>query len=177
MRIFFVAKTQVITWDMKDIHAILQSGSLSYRKYIAETIRNGEKVEKSFSITEGRKQVDVADDEHSLTESTVLSRQSGDTSFLNVLMYNSALSKISAVQKRNLEFLSEGPIRYERDQPIWSVGQKVEYAYLIVSGTAVFRSNPGRRGGAMLRRGSTGNITESSQAEVRADLGRVFISS
>jgi hypothetical protein len=173
MRFFVLAKTQVITWDMKDIHGILQSGSPSYRKYLAETKRNGEKVERSFSITGGRKQVDV-DDEHSTTESTVLSRQSGDTSFLNVLMYNSALSKISAVQKRNLEFLSEGPIRYERDQPIWSVGQKVDYAYLIVSGTAVFRSNPGRRGGGMLRRGSTGNITESSQAEVRTDLDRLF---
>jgi hypothetical protein len=172
---YFSAETQVISWDMKDIHAILQSGSPSYRKYLAETKRNGENVEGCFSITGGRKQVDVADDEHSMTESTVLSRQARDTSFLNVLMYNSALSKISAVQKRNLEFLSEGPIRYDRDQPIWSVGQKVDYAYLIVSGTAVFRSNPGRKGGAMLRRGSTGNIAESSLAEVRADSEREVV--
>jgi hypothetical protein len=85
MRFFVLAKTQVITWDMKDIHGILQSGSPLYKKYLAETKRNGEKVERSFSITGGRKQVDV-DDEHSTTESTVLSGQSGDTSFLNVLM-------------------------------------------------------------------------------------------
>jgi hypothetical protein len=147
---------------MKDIHVILQSGSPSYKKYLADTKRNGEKADKVVG-----KNLDVVDDEHSMTESTVVSRQSGDTSFLNVLSYNSALTKLSAVQKRNLEFLSEGPLRYERDQPIWSVGQQVDYAYLIVSGTAVFRSAPGRKGGTMLRRGSTGNITVSSQAVVR----------
>ena len=57
---------------------------------------------------------------------------------LELLNCNSALRKLSAVQKRHLESLAEGPVSFLPGERIWRSGAPVDKAFIIVSGTASF---------------------------------------
>jgi len=169
---------KVISWDMKDVCIILQSCSPSYKKYLAD---NGKSVE-SDNWNDSEKatintvvyrtnetddsQTKISYDEYSTTESsrTDRSKQYMDISFLDVLRYNSALKKLTAVQKRHLESLSEGPSRYDPGRPIWLAGRPVDFAYLIISGTAFFQASCDVKAKPS-RRGSTGNLFKNSQSQ------------
>lgn len=165
---------------MKDVCIILQSSSPSYKKYLAD---NGRSVESdNWEVTEKAtvntlfyrtnetddQQTKISYDDYSTTESsrTDRSKQYMDISFLDVLRYNSALKKLTAVQKRHLESLSEGPSRYDPGRPIWLAGRPVDFAYLIISGTAFFQASCDVKVKPS-RRGSTGNLLKNSQSAVR----------
>ncbi len=68
---------------------------------------------------------------------------------LELLKFNTTLRKYSAVQKRHLESLAEGPVYFKPGQRLWRSGTAVEKAYIIVSGTVSFvakRRNAGSAG-------------------------------
>lgn len=69
---------------------------------------------------------------------------------LDLLKYNTALRKLSAVQKRHLESLAEGPTYYAPGERLWRNGAQVEKAFIIIGGTASFiakRRNAGSAAG------------------------------
>ena len=69
---------------------------------------------------------------------------------LELLEDNTALRKLSAVQKRHLESLAEGPKYYSPGDRLWRSGAHVENAFIIVGGTASFvakRRNAGSAAG------------------------------
>lgn len=74
---------------------------------------------------------------------------------LDVIKCNSALGKLTAQQKRHLESLAEGPRLFEAGQHLWQVGDNVDFAFLIVTGTAVFASRHEEQR-IMHRRATTG---------------------
>lgn len=80
-------------------------------------------------------------------------------SLVDILLCNSVLDSLTALQKRYLESLAEGPRFFEANSFLWRVGDQVDFAYLIVSGTATLGETivprPGGLG-RMNRRGSTG---------------------
>lgn len=68
---------------------------------------------------------------------------------LELLDCNSAMRKLSAVQKRHLESLAEGPAYYQPGERLWRAGAPVDKAFVVVSGTASFvprRRNAGSVG-------------------------------
>ena len=65
---------------------------------------------------------------------------------MDIIEYNSTLRKISAVQKRHLESLAEGPVYYAPGERLWQMGKVVDKAFIIVGGTASFHA--GRRNGS-----------------------------
>lgn len=79
---------------------------------------------------------------------------------IELLDCNTGLRKLSAVQKRHLECLVEGPVVYTPGQRLWRSGSYVDQAFIVVAGTVSFV--PRRRHG-----GSTGNIMVKSQNRVK----------
>jgi len=68
---------------------------------------------------------------------------------LELLDCNSALRRLSAVQKRHLESLAEGPVSFQPGERLWRAGAPVDKAFVVVSGTASFvpkRRNAGSAG-------------------------------
>lgn len=59
---------------------------------------------------------------------------------MDVIETNSTLRKISAVQKRHLESLAEGPVYFGPGELLWRTGTPVEKAYILVGGTVSFRA-------------------------------------
>lgn len=157
---------KVITISMKDLHRILKNGSKLYRKYL--TMQEKQEAEEAAMKAHMLRTEDISSD-----ASNNHGEMSGPDNFpaldkgrrewfvhdnlLEVIKFNSALRKLSALQKRHLESLAEGPRYFERGKFIWQVGAPVEYAFLIVSGTAAFAQSPKRKM-VMSRRGSTGSM-------------------
>jgi hypothetical protein len=139
---------KVIALSMKDVTRILKTGSKLFRKYTSleeHQQRNGEPA-PTANIIESR--VPEFEDE-------------GD-SIMDVLQCNSVLSSLYQKQKRHLESLVEGPRYFAYQSLLWKVGDPVEYAFVIVSGTATLGKKPQRaRQNRAGRRGSTGAISSS----------------
>lgn len=64
---------------------------------------------------------------------------------IELLDSNTALRKLTAVQKRHLQCLVEGPTVYAPGQRLWKIGSAVDKAFIIVAGTVSFV--PKRRNG------------------------------
>lgn len=130
---------KAITIEFAALHRILKSGSLLYRTYLRR------KKEKEMAVTdvippclEGVRNCDMFLDAVRNLE------------ILELLEYNTALRKLSAVQKRHLESLAEGPVYYAPGQRIWKSNTPVEKAFIIVCGTVSFvakRRNAGSAAG------------------------------
>lgn len=118
---------KVITIEMDHLNPILKSGSPLYRKYLER--RAQQERAKSLEMTEG--------DHMSATEQ-LLGEALRNLNILELLNCNSALRKLSAVQKRHLESLAEGPESFLPGERIWRSGAPVDKAFIIVSGTASF---------------------------------------
>lgn len=113
---------KVITVEFSNLHEILKSGSPLYRRYLArkaklshidaipETIENGQLFKNAV---------------HNLN-------------MIELIDCNSALRKLTAVQKRHLESLAEGPVFYHAGQRLWRAGAPVDRAFLVVAGTVSF---------------------------------------
>jgi CRP-like cAMP-binding protein len=83
--------------------------------------------------------MDVSSSEqHSNTTERLLDDALKELNVLELLDCNSALRKLSAVQKRHLESLAEGPISYQPGERLWRAGCPVDKAFIIVQGSASF---------------------------------------
>jgi hypothetical protein len=163
---------KVIMLNMKDLHQILKSGSKLFRKYLtlkekqaaeeaamkAQIIRN--ETDMGYVGQNGHANNGAGNGSYGID--TVAEHQSHNNwyaydSVLEVLKCNSALGKLTALQKRHLESLAEGPRYFECGHYLWQVGEPVDYAFLIVAGTATFAPKPEDELWRN-RRGSTGNM-------------------
>jgi len=162
---------KVIMLNMKDLKLILKGGSKLYRKYLAlkekqataEQRIKGQMVQNEVELgrlpSQGKNNMEYRFD--TVTEQSPNHWYSYD-SVLEVLKNNSALGKLTALQKRHLESLAEGPRYFEAGQYLWQVGETVDYAFLIVAGTATFAQKPEDESWRN-RRGSTGNMPYSAK--------------
>uniref|UniRef100_A0A7S1UTE9 Metallo-beta-lactamase domain-containing protein n=1 Tax=Grammatophora oceanica TaxID=210454 RepID=A0A7S1UTE9_9STRA len=128
---------KVITVEFSDLHAILKSGSPLYRKYLER--KNEQKQVESTP---------VESPQNSPTQ-LLLQEARKNLNVLELLNCNSALRKLSAVQKRHLESLAEGPVSFQPGERLWRAGAPVDRAFIVVAGTASFvpkRRNAGSVG-------------------------------
>jgi hypothetical protein len=120
---------KVITIEFASLHNVLMNGSPLYRKYLDRRTQQ----QRRLSYAEGTL--------HSGTCSAtqkILTESLETLNVLDLLDQNSTLRKLSAVQKRHLESLAEGPIAFNPGERLWRSGAPVDNAYLVVAGTASF---------------------------------------
>jgi hypothetical protein len=88
---------------------------------------------------------------------------SNSDGLLDAIQHNSVLRNLTAMQKRNLESLAEGPRFFHSQSLLWKVGDPVDYAYIIVGGSAMLGRKLAIRmtHSRMNRRGSTGGLGNS----------------
>jgi hypothetical protein len=162
---------KVILLNMKDLHQILKSGSKLFRKYL--TLKEKQAAEEEAMKAQIIRTEDLTFQSPNVNGfyqmETVVEHQTPNNwyaydSVLEVLKCNSALGKLTALQKRHLESLAEGPRFFECGNYLWQVGQPVEFAFLIVAGTAAFAPKP-EDDLWRNRRGSTGNMSAEEQQD------------
>lgn len=132
---------QVITLPMIEVMKILKSGSKLFRKYLA--LQNQQQLDLDF---------------HTGISSTSAPK---DHSVLALIQANSVLKNLTANQRITLESLAEGPRYFAINAPLWQQGDPVEYALIIVEGTATMGKIERRRSMSFSRRnrrGSTGGM-------------------
>eukprot|EP00934_Nitzschia_sp_Nitz4_P003635 Nitzschia sp. Nitz4//scaffold3_size479765//412909//416775//NITZ4_000177-RA/size479765-augustus-gene-1.625-mRNA-1//-1//CDS//3329550989//3625//frame0 len=119
---------KVITLLMKDVLRILVAGSKLFRKYSALLEDHEEQLHRrapnqrfsAFRISMGTPTLELVE----------------------VIECNSVLRNLTAMQKRLLESLAEGPKFLEPGTLLWQSGEAVDHAFLVVEGSAIFgRSN------------------------------------
>lgn len=133
---------QVIKVDFASLDRILKNDSALYRKY-------------HLSLSQ----------QHSCDIPPVISAKTNGVfekavkslNIIELLDSNTALRKLTAVQKRHLQCLVEGPIVYAPGQRLWRIGSAVDKAFIIVAGTVSFV--PKRRHG-----GSTMSVKPGQKA-------------
>ena len=117
---------KVITLEFKNLNRILKNGSPLYRKYLARQQSAG-------SPYDGPMQTNLVPAIEKL-----LVECSEKLNILELIDMNNGLRKLTAVQKRHLECLAEGPIAFNPGERLWKAGAPVEKAFLVVAGTASF---------------------------------------
>lgn len=151
---------KVITIEISHLHPILKSGSPLYRKYLAR--RAQQERAQSLEMTEG--------DHMSATEQ-LLGEALRTLNILELLNCNSALRKLSAVQKRHLESLAEGPVSFPPGERIWRSGAPVDKAFIIVSGTASFVPRRRNAGSANVPSTSQFKFRTGEEAKANCSIG------
>lgn len=128
---------KVISIEFSELHAILLSGSVLYGKYLDRRAQRKRSAAEPPQLASSASQM-------------MLDEAVRNLNVLELLNCNSALRKLTAVQKRHLECLAEGPRSFEPGERMWRAGGSVDMAFVIVSGTASFvpkRRNAGSAGG------------------------------
>ena len=120
---------KVITIEFSMLHAILKAGSSLYGRYL-ERKTHQERAKMDGSQSDRLSNATPTDQ--------LLDEAMRTMNVLELLNCNSALRKLSAVQKRHLESLAEGPISFQPGERLWRAGTPVDRAFVIVSGTASF---------------------------------------
>lgn len=87
---------------------------------------------------------------------------------LELLDCNSALRKLSAVQKRHLESLVEGPMSFQPGERLWRAGTSVDKAFIVLSGTASFVPRRRNAGSVGLPPSGSTFISTPSQVQRRS---------
>ncbi len=136
---------QVIMVDFSNLHKILRDGSALYRKYHLSLSQ-----QYSCAIPPAING----------TAAEVFKKAVENLKVIELLDCNTGLRKLTAVQKRYLECLVEGPVVYTAGQRLWRSGSYVDQAFIVVAGTVSLV--PRRRHG-----GSAGNILTLSQRRVQ----------
>ena len=101
---------------------------------------------------------------------------------IELLDSNTALRKLTAVQKRHLQCLVEGPTVYAPGQRLWRTGSAVDKAFIIVAGTVSFvpkRRHGGssssakleQNGGRVKQKHETKNVVHAQDDDHRLSLG------
>jgi len=122
---------KVISIEFSNLHLILKSGSALYRKYLERRAQQQRCLDSGV-------EVGSLSSVNSTTTQKLLTDALRNLNVLELLDLNSALRKLTAVQKRHLESLAEGPIGFGPGERLWRSGAPVDQAYLMVSGTASF---------------------------------------
>jgi hypothetical protein len=133
---------KVITIEFSNLHSILKGGSALYRRYLDRNAHQ-ERVKMDASQSLSEKQSQATPTEQMFEEAMQ------NLNVLELLNCNSALRKLSAVQKRHLECLAEGPISFGPNERLWRGGALVDQAFIIISGTASFLPKPRRNAGSI----------------------------
>merc|ERR1740124_473744 len=142
---------KVITVEFASLHSILKSGSALYRTYLARK----SKTSSPDAIPNCLKGTSTGH----LFEDIVRK-----LNVIGVLELNTTLHKLSAVQKRHLESLAEGPSYYSPGERLWRFGATVDKAFIIVAGTVSFIA---RRRNAGSTSSFGGDIMRQNAAKVR----------
>jgi len=153
---------------MKDLNKILKRGSKLFRKY--QALREKQLLEQKLLQATLRENMDKRDAE----EIERVRSLRGDN-LLEVLKFNSALGKLTAFQKRHLESIAEGPRYFEEGSCFWQMGDSVEFAFLIVTGTAVFghHTSDAEHSVASRRNSFEGVVSRRGSSEFSIDGRRV----
>ena len=149
---------KVITIEGDNLHPILTSGSPLYRKYLERRAQQ----ERAQSL-------EMAQGDHMSTTEQLLGEALRNLNILELLNCNSALRKLSAVQKRHLESLAEGPVSFLPGERIWRSGAPVDKAFIIVSGTASFV--PRRRNAGSANVPNTPHKYHPEQGQANCSIG------
>eukprot|EP00560_Eucampia_antarctica_P006667 CAMPEP_0197830050 /NCGR_PEP_ID=MMETSP1437-20131217/6641_1 /TAXON_ID=49252 ORGANISM="Eucampia antarctica, Strain CCMP1452" /NCGR_SAMPLE_ID=MMETSP1437 /ASSEMBLY_ACC=CAM_ASM_001096 /LENGTH=424 /DNA_ID=CAMNT_0043432171 /DNA_START=472 /DNA_END=1746 /DNA_ORIENTATION=+ len=165
---------KVILLNMNTLDGILKSGSPLYRKYLTKKAKEEEEVALRKEFNVGNKLEFLmskgwGSSARSLDDSSYLAHNSS-FNFLDILMQNSALSDLTAVQIRHLEALSEGPRKYRPGELLWQYGDYINFAFIIVSGTAKFVDT---RNALLNRRLSTGSYSQFNKTEMQSRFQRL----
>jgi hypothetical protein len=118
--------------------------------------------------------MELASVSHAST-SALLDNVMRNLNVLELLDCNSALRKLSAVQKRHLESLAEGPVSYQPGERLWRAGAPVDKAFVIVSGTASFvprRRNAGSVGLPTSMKGTSPSGSEGGCASSSDEISK-----
>lgn len=140
----------MITIEFASLHKILESGSLLYRTHLQR------KKEKEMAVTD-----EIPECLQGVANNVIFLDAVRNLEILELLEYNTALRKLSAVQKRHLESLAEGPVFYPPGQRLWRSGTAVENAFIVIGGTVSFvakRRNAGSVGAGFTSRDNSVSI-------------------
>ena len=132
---------KVITVEYSNLQSILKTGSSLYRTYLS---RKSKKNSGFYDCLQDCPNGHLFED--------ILK----NVEIMDVIECNSILRKISAVQKRHLESLAEGPVYYAPGERLWRSGTPVDKAFIVVGGTASFL--PKRRNGGSVGVKMVGSI-------------------
>jgi len=136
---------KVIMVDFTNLHTILRNGSALYRKYhLSLSQKHTCKIPSTINPV----------------AKTMFKNAVANLNIIELLEINSGLRKLTAVQKRHLECLVEGPTVYTPGQRLWRAGSIVDKAFIVVAGTVSFV--PKRRHG-----GSVGKTLTKAQHRVK----------
>lgn len=141
---------KVITIDFASLHQILRTGSPLYGKYLD---RRQQQLQRRSSY-EASSQASTG----STPTQKLLGEAMKNLNVIELLDQNSALRKLSAVQKRHLESLAEGPIAFGPGERLWRAGAPVDKAFLMVGGTASFLPRR-RNAGSATASGPSSNLS------------------
>jgi len=131
---------KVIMVDFNNLHIVLRNGSALYRKYhLSLSQQHSCRIPSTINAT----------------ASAGFQNAVKNLNVIELLESNTGLRKLTAVQKRHLECLVEGPTVYTPGQRLWRAGSTVDKAFIIVAGTVSFV--PKRRHG-----GSAGKNMKAS---------------
>jgi len=135
---------KVIKLLMKDVRNILKSGSKLFRKYLS--LQHPDQRDTEFHMGMNANNFP------------------SENSVLKLILCNSVLRNLNANQRITLESLAEGPRYFAIGAPLWQQGDPVEFAMIIVEGTATIGTTARRpsqviKRGKRNRRGSTGGMT------------------
>ena len=132
--------TKVILISLSDLHMILtKSGSGLYRK----ALQSNKYPPLNGRILNSKRNFDIGASLHGDLSISDRNLQALHTrsSFIDVLNCNSSLRKLSPLQKNHVEAIADPPQRFTPGKSIWSVGESVLNAFLIVRGTVKFVPN------------------------------------
>lgn len=118
---------KVIILEFDSLHRILKNGSPLYRTYLQRQKPSGVRYE-------GQMQTNIM----SPATEKLLMDSSEQLNVLELIDMNTGLKKLTALQKRHLECLAEGPIAYNPGERLWRAGAPVDKAFLVVAGSATF---------------------------------------
>lgn len=150
---------KVIIVDFASLHRILSSGSALYQKYHS-SLSQTHTCEIPKSI-QGKM--------HGVFQSAVES-----LNIIELLDSNTGLRKLTAVQKRHLECLVEGPTVYAPGQRLWRSGSLVDKAFIVVAGTVSFV--PKRRHAGSCAKGNKAPVARVKRETVSIRGKLIFIS-
>jgi len=139
---------KVITVEFSNLHKILKSGSSLYRTYLSRRA--------NISVADIPPCLQNAPSNHQFQDAVK------KLSVIELLECNSALRKLSAVQKRHLESLAEGPVYFSAGKRLWQSQATVDKAFIVVAGTVSFvqkRRNAGSVGNARTSKDTSDLIT------------------
>lgn len=118
---------KVITLEFDNLHRILKNGSPLYRKYLQRQKPAGLSYEGPMQTTIMSQAIEK-----------LLKESSEKLNILELIDMNTGLRKLTALQKRHLECLAEGPVAFNPGERLWRAGAPVDKAYMVVAGTASF---------------------------------------